>query len=422
MEWLNRNSEDQKPIPDAEPARCRIQPKSPNRPARVSRARLRERETGAVFMKKLRVVNSLLSRNLGAVVAAGVLTIAMATAGLARSSTGTPKAGAASDTGNVLGIEFDGRQVSNLDQSIKFYQALGFELSGKPTDWKVDKVVNQLSGTKGAMSRTATLTIQSSVSTKPFTLVLREYKGIDRKNWGNLTSSDLLSGHIDLTVQDDVGPFADKLKAINMFRPVQMGIGGGGPMHAFGFVQDPDGMFVEMIAKRSQAPGQQPPAPAPTPASSGEAAVDRVGKQPGFNHIGLNVLDSEKALSFYQGLLGGDYPPLKPEPSAPTSGPARMNMLNGWFPQATTHGKMRLELLPFPQDKGKVPPPERFSDIAVNYVGFQVTDLDALYGRLKAAGIKTVSEGGIVKVNGGHAVVVQDPDVGGFVELFQPAK
>jgi hypothetical protein len=121
--------------------------------------------------------------------------------------------------------------------------------------------VDQLGGTRGASSRTAIMTIQSSVSTQPFPLILREYKGIDRKNWGDLTSSDLLSGHIDLIIQDHIASVADKLKAINMFRPVKMGIGGGELMHAFGFVQDPGGMFVEMIANRSTPPAQPPPPP-----------------------------------------------------------------------------------------------------------------------------------------------------------------
>jgi hypothetical protein len=136
----------------------------------------------------------------------------------------------------------------------------------------------------------------------------------------------------------------------------------------------------------------------------------------------LNVQDAAKSPSFYQGLLGGDYPPLKPEPAAPAGGPPRMRMLSGWFSQATTDGIMRLELLPFPQNREKTPPPEGFSDIAVKNVGFQVKDLDALYQQLQAAGIKTVLEGGIVKLQDGRAVVVQDPDVGGFIELFQPKK
>jgi hypothetical protein len=39
---------------------------------------------------------------------------------------------------------------------------------------------------------------------------------------------------------------------------------------------------------------------------------------------------------------------------------------------------------------------------------------------LRAAGIKVWSEGGIVKMKDGtRAVVVRDPDVGAFVELFE---
>jgi hypothetical protein len=51
-----------------------------------------------------------------------------------------------------------------------------------------------------------------------------------------------------------------------------------------------------------------------------------------------------------------------------------------------------------------------------------VTDIDAVYAKTKAAGAKTISEGGIIKVKDGRAVMLQDPDVGGFVELWQPAK
>jgi hypothetical protein len=100
-----------------------------------------------------------------------------------------------------------------------------------------------------------------------------------------------------------------------------------------------------------------------------------------------------------------------------------MNMMNGWFPQATTNGNVRLELIAFPQPPEKQQPPDQhFADIAINYVGFQVTDIDAVYARAKAAGAITVSDGGIVKVKDGRAVMLRDPDVGGFVELWEPAK
>ncbi len=373
-------------------------------------------------MKKREAVNSLLSRNLGVIVATGVLTVAIATVGLARSSALASKAATDGGTGNVLGMAFDGHQVSNLDQSIKYYEVLDFHLSSK-TDWKVDKVANELGGTKGAESRTAIMTGQSSVSDKPFNLILREYRGIDRKDWSSLNSAALGAGHMDLTVMDDCNPVMDKLKAAGMLKVPQMGFPdrpSPNGKRAFVFVQDPDGWFIELFAKPIPAPGAPPEAPKVSNSTATQQNIERLGKQAGFNHIGLNVIDPAKALSFYQGVMGGDYPPLPPP--APDGAAPRMTMLNGWFPQATTGGNVRLELLGSPQNKDKQPPDQHFADINVNYVGFQVTDLGAVYAKAKAAGAITVSEGGIVKVKDGRAVMLRDPDVGGFVELWEPTK
>jgi uncharacterized glyoxalase superfamily protein PhnB len=391
------------------------------------------------FMTKQKESESLFSRNLVVVAVAAVLTIALATMGLARPAGNAPQA-APGEKGKVLGIAFDGHQISNLDNSIKFYEALDFHLQGKATNWAVDKVANALGGTKGAESRKAIMIAQSSVSDKPFPVILREYRGIDRKDWSGLSSSDLLSGHMDLTVQGDCTPSMDKLKAINMLRQPPMNLpGGGGQQNGprrFVFVQDPDGWFIELFAIMPPAPGAPPP---PTPVSNSTATnanIDRLGKQSGFNHIGLNIVDPKKAMAFYQDVLGGDYPPLAP-PSAPPAAPPptppaggaarpagpRMNMMNGWFPQAGTTGNVRLELIGFPQPAGKeTPPAQHFQDINVNYVGFQVSDIDAVYARAKAAGAITVSEGGIVKVSDGRAVMLRDPDVGGFLELWEPKK
>jgi catechol 2,3-dioxygenase-like lactoylglutathione lyase family enzyme len=372
-------------------------------------------------MKKRSAVSSLLSSNLGIIVAAGVLTVAMATAGLARSSAGTPNAGAADDTGKVLGMAFDGHQTANLDTTVKFYETLGYPVASR-TDWKVDKVANELGGTKGAESRAAIINIPSSVSDKPFPLILREYRGIERKDWSTLTSSDLGAGHMDVTVMDDCNPVMDKLKAAGLLKVPEMGFPAGpanGPRR-FVFVQDPDGWFIELFAKMKPAPGAPPEGPKVSNSTATQANIERLGKQAGFNHIGLNVIDPAKALAFYQGVLGGDYPPLPPPPA--DGKPPRMTMLNGWYAQATTDQNVRLELLGSPQNKDKPAPDQHFADIGVNYVGFQVTNIDAVYARTKAAGAITVSESGIVKVKDGRAVMLRDPDVGGFVELWEPAK
>ena len=331
----------------------------------------------------------------------------------------------AAGAGKVLGISFDGHQVSNLDQSIKFYETIDFHLDGKAGGWRVDEAVNKLGGTPGAESRTAVMIGQSSVSDVPFKLILREYRGMERQNWGQLTSSDLLSGHMDLTVQDDCNPSLDKLKAANLLRVPSMDLPGGGGAaggpRRFVFVQDPDGWFIELFAIMPPAPGTPAPGPKVSNSTATNENIDRLGKQPGFNHIGLNIVDPVKALAFYQSFLGGDYPAYTPPPPPAPGAAPRMTMLNGWFPQATTKNNLRLELIKFPQNEGKQPPAQKFADIGVNYVGFQVADIDAVYAKARAAGAITVSQGGIVKVPDGRAVMLRDPDVGGFVELWEPA-
>jgi catechol 2,3-dioxygenase-like lactoylglutathione lyase family enzyme len=374
-----------------------------------------------MFTQRFVAVNTFVGRNIGTIIAVGAAVIAIASVSMARAHARA----ASPDTGNsmVVGMAFDGHQAANLDNTVKFYETLGYPVASR-TDWKVDKVVNALGGTKGAESRTAIINIPSSVADKPFPLILREYRGIDRKDWSNLTSSDLGAGHMDVTVMDDCNPVMDKLKAAGLLRVPNMALPGGPPPpngpRRFVFVQDPDGWFIELFAKMKPAPGAPPEGPKVSNSSATQQNIERLGKQEGFNHIGLNVIDPAKALAFYEGLLGGDYPPLPPSPAAGTR--PTMTMLNGWYPQAGTDQNVRLELLGSPQNKGKQAPDQKFADIGTNYVGFQVTDIDAVYAKLKAGGAITISDGGIIKVPDGRAVVVKDPDVGGFVELWQAKK
>ncbi|HXX43093.1 MAG TPA: VOC family protein, partial [Candidatus Acidoferrales bacterium] len=376
---------------------------------------------------------------IGAIIATVAAVIAISSVVAAR-----PHARAASpDSGDPLvkGMAFDGHQVSNLDNTIKYYEQIDFHVKSK-TGWHVDKVLNKLGNTPGAESRQAVMETLSSVSDKPFDITFTEYRGIDRKNWSSLGLGDLLSGHLDLTVMDDCKIDIEKLKAIGMLKEVSLNMPGqggtNGPMR-FAFVQDPDGWFVEFFAIMKPAPGAPPEAPKVSNSSATMQNIERLGKQIGFNHIGLDVKDMAKAVGFYQGVLGGDYPPLAPPEPPPTvsveaspgaaAGGAgrpgggraapRMNMMNGWFPQAGTDKNVRLELIGEP---GTTVPDEHFADINVNYVAFQVTDIDAVYAKAKEAGVITVTDGGVMKVKDGRAVIIRDPDVGGFVELWQPNK
>ena len=319
---------------------------------------------------------------------------------------------------DVLGLAFVGHQVSDLDRSIQFFEAIDFKVAEAPTVWKVDKELNKLGNTPGAETRTAVMRVQSSVSDIPFTLVLRQYRGIQRQDWSKNNTWDLLSSHIDLTYNGNVSDLLDKLEAQHLLVMPEIN-GLPNPRHQDGFrryafIQDPDGLLIEYFSKPIPKPGDPPPPPTVSNSSATARNIDRLGKQAGFNHYAVNVLNPEKARDFYVEVLGGDYPPIA-DPGA------RQIMQNGWYPQAGTRSNLRVELVYFAQNQGKTPPPVKFQDVNTNYSGFQVSNIETAYARAKAHGAITVSQGGIMKYNKGRAVVIRDADVGGYIMLWQPA-
>ena len=324
----------------------------------------------------------------------------------------------ASRPSDVLGLALVGHQVSDLERSIKFFEASDFKVVDGPGAWTVDKELNKLGNTPGAESRTATMRVQSSVSDVPFTLVLHQYRGM-RQDWSKLNSWDLLASHIDLTVDGNVSDLLDKLEGLNMLKmPEVQGLPNPRRQpgfRRFAFIQDPDGLTIEYFSKPIPKPGD--PAPAPTVSNSSATAqnIDRLGKQAGFNHYAFNIIDPQKAQDFYVQVLGGDYPPIE------GLGGAQV-MLHGWFPQATTKNNLRVELIYFALNKGKTPPPMKFQDINASYGGFQVSNIESAYKRAKEHGAITVSEGGIIDFHKGRAALIRDPDVGGYIMLWQPAK
>jgi catechol 2,3-dioxygenase-like lactoylglutathione lyase family enzyme len=320
---------------------------------------------------------------------------------------------------DVLGMTLVGHQVSDLERSIKFFEAVDFKVLEGPGSWTVDKELNKLGNTPGAESRTATMRVQSSVSDIPFTLVLRQYRGIQRQDWSGLSSWNLLGSHIDLTIDGSVSPLLDKLEALNMLKmPEVQGLPNPRKQDGFrrfAFIQDPDGLTLEYFGKPIPQPGAPPAAPTVSNSTATSANIDRFGKQAGFNHYATNIIDPRRATDFYTKVLGGDYPPVDPKPAAQT-------MLNGWFPQATTSNNLRIELGLFAVNEGKTPPPIKFQDINANHVGFQVSSIETVYARAKANGAITVSDGGIIDFHNGKAAMIRDSDVGGYILLWQPAR
>lgn len=322
-------------------------------------------------------------------------------------------------TPDVLGLAQVGHNVADLDKSIEFFKAIDFKVVQGPTAWKKDDEVNKLGNTPNAETRTAVMQVQSSVSDVPFTLVLRQYRGIERQDWSKLNSWDLLSSHIDLTYEGNVSDLLDKLEKLGMLKMPQVQ-GLPNPrqqpgFRRFAFIQDLDGLVIEYFSKPIPKPGDPPLAATVSNSTATAQNIDRLGKQAGFNHYATNVLDPEKAKSFYVKVLGGDYPEHEDLTAAQV-------MMHGWFPQATTDKNVRVELIYFQMNKGKTPPPVKFQDINANYAVFQVSNIDTAYARAKANGAITVTQGGIMKYGNGRAVLIRDSDVGGYVMLWQPAK
>lgn len=324
--------------------------------------------------------------------------------------------------GAVVGMEFDGRMVSDLDKSVAFYKLLGFtEVPDVNKSWRKDEVMDRIHGVKGVESRMAKLQMNTNVGEKtPFTLYLREFRGINRRNvMGRKTPWEPGAMHICVTVPDAEKLWSD-LKAANMLWPRSWG--GqliplpGQTKGAIAYITDPDGMDVEIV---EQSAG--------SPAENGRPA--RAANPPGFNHVGIVIVNPDRAFGFYGALLGEQLP-TTPSPwmsgdfldSAVGGHGNIIKLINGSFPLANDRdARIRFEIVQY-ENRPKPVPEYDITDIGVNYVGYEVTDIDSFVARLQGAGIKMVWDG-IPEMKAGYRVALfRDPDVGAFVEFYEPPK
>jgi catechol 2,3-dioxygenase-like lactoylglutathione lyase family enzyme len=323
-------------------------------------------------------------------------------------------------TGHVSKLAFVSVRVSNLERSIKYYKALGFKVLGDANPpWTSDEYANRLYNTPGARCRTATLSIASTNSGKPFAFYLREFRGRERGKRVDFPARNPSSCHIGVMVSE-ADALWEQLKSEGLLRALSWdaklvrmpGQTSGG----IAYVMDPDGFNIELVGLS--------PKPA---AAGGGPAPDRSS----LHHLGLAVLNSAQSRSFYGSMLGAKFPDALPQwlsgdmYDAAVGGHGYViRLINGAFPEASApQTKMNFELVEYQKPSKPEVADYGYADVAVSCVGFETDGLDALYAQLKAAGVKTWSEGGIVqRSDKTRAVVVRDPDVGAFVELFEKPK
>ena len=335
--------------------------------------------------------------------------------------------------GTTVGITFVGRMVSDLDRSVAFYEALGFvrDPAAKPV-WRKDPVVERLYDLHGARdiaTRMAKMYVVNQDSGERFVLYLRELKGLERRNLANHTAWDPGVTHFGFVVPDAQRLWSD-LRARGLLHARSWGgklvAPPGQTKGMLAYITDPDGMDIELIDQRPAVPAQ-------------DSRPARPALLPGVNHVGVVVLDSDRARAFYGDLLGGHLvtthaPWLKGDfyDSAVGAHGNILRFYNESFPFAAesptpemlasgrkpTRSRMNVELVEF-QNRKRPVEARSITDIGVGYVGFEVRGLDAFLERAKAAGAIVVSDG-IITMRGGatREVMIRDPDVGAFIELF----
>jgi len=326
---------------------------------------------------------------------------------------------AADDAGRVVGFAFTGRMVANLDQSVAFYSAIGFERDpATPSAWSGDEGIRKLYGAPGIETRVAKMSINSNVSGGKFVVYLREIRGIERNNLSMHAAWEPGATHFGIVVPDAHALWA-RLQQSGMLRarswaealvsPPGVTIG------QMAYVTDPDGIDVEII--------DQSPA---IPASDGKPAQPAV--PPGINHVGMIVLDSDRARSFYGALFGGvwqatEAPWMQGDffDSAVGGHGNILRFFNLAFPEAYAPGasRLNLELVEF-QNRKKPLLRRNITDIGAAYFGFEVKNLDAFLPRALAAGATPVGDKSVVKMaSGTREIMLRDPDTGAFVLLFE---
>jgi catechol 2,3-dioxygenase-like lactoylglutathione lyase family enzyme len=327
--------------------------------------------------------------------------------------------GAAPQSGDWHGarLGFVGRVVKDLDRSVAFYKMIGFTQDplANPV-WRTDPVVEGLYGVKGITTRMAKMYVVNPDSNAHFVVYLRELKGIKRLDRSDHTPWAPGATHFGLVVAD-ADQLWTKLQAAGLLHARswdgKLIAPPGQTKGMLAYMTDPDGLDIEIIDQRPAVPAQngRPAQPA---------------RLPGVTHMGIVILDADKAKAFYGTTLGGTWPQT-PSPwlkgdfydSAVGGHGNVLRFFNVSFPQEiapTLH--MNLELVEYQNRKTPVPP-SRITDIGVGYVGMQVPNLEVALPQVLAAGAKLVSKPGIMTMRSGtREVMVRDPDTGVFLELF----
>ncbi len=140
----------------------------------------------------------------------------------------------------------------------------------------------------------------------------------------------------------------------------------------------------------------------------------------GFNHVGISVASLDKSIAFYREMFGME-PLGEPFPFGGEQFSEIMDIpgVQGRMCMIAK-GNLWLELFEFSKPVGKAKDSNYpVSDRGYSHFGFTVDDIDAVYDRLNAAGVRMHSPIQTFVGGGMRATYCRDPD-GNVFEIMQP--
>ena len=308
----------------------------------------------------------------------------------------------------IARIGWVGRMVTDLDRSVAFYQLLGFRPDADGVGgWHKDPDSARLYATRGIELREARMVSTSNVSNAPFVVRLTELRGIARQDLSDHTPWEPGATHFGLIVPDAQQTWA-LLRAKGVLAPRSWGgeliAPPGQSKGMLAYLTDPDGLDIELIDQRP-------------------------GRPAGVSHVGLIVLDADRARGFYETLLGGQ---LQSKEAPWLSGDfydsavgGHGNILRfynlGFAERAARDSHMNLELVDF-QNRKKPVARYRITDRGLGYLALEVPALDAVLAQSLEAGARQVSKGIVRSKDGSREVLLRDPDTGAFLLFFESAR
>jgi catechol 2,3-dioxygenase-like lactoylglutathione lyase family enzyme len=137
----------------------------------------------------------------------------------------------------------------------------------------------------------------------------------------------------------------------------------------------------------------------------------------GVHHVSIATTDHDAMLAFYQTLLGLDVCMTMIAEETDTAFQALVGLDDAAFRGTWLKaGNIQIEFFTYLRPAGKKAEPRPACDAGIRHICFDISDLAAEYTRLKAAGVKFISEPQYMAEAKVLTVYARDPD-GNIVEL-----